>query len=514
MSLPKGVRFIFSLDGSEKIKSVDRLLEGKSYVASSDDNYIKLDYETISGVAFFDTTLTKSVINNNSPATSGFSSPAFQPFSNGVSNYSREGILSPESNSSSNIKLSNVPRNEQSTASKGSNNKLSLILKPSHNTKNTSLSTNTARRSMGVSINGNNNISTLKTTSTAHSSSSSTTVTPSHPGDVSTSVAPSSVPCNRITGKTLGPSSSSSSSGKKRIPCQNLLQSKSRPVNRNNINRINGSSSSHVSSTVSASKTTRGLLRPSLDVDATKTTGNNKSANNDIKGLSSSQRNHQQDKNVRKNEAASSGGQNKKKTPEEDCILGDKKEDMDEKEGVQWKKDDPSSCLSKTGKNLLLSSMKNEDYRDLASIPAKDSFYPPSCVTTSASADYSLLFPREVVSQYEIGLIIGDGNFAVVHECMHKESKEHFALKIIDKTKCKGREFMIDNEVSLLRKIHHPNVIQLLVDFDFDNELYLVTELVTVRMTSSYRVFCTFLSTLSLNENKLIFCEMTVHQQK
>ena len=92
----------------------------------------------------------------------------------------------------------------------------------------------------------------------------------------------------------------------------------------------------------------------------------------------------------------------------------------------------------------------------------------------------SILFPKEVTQQYEIGQIIGDGNFAVVHQCCHKATKTQFALKIINKSKCKGKEAMIASEVAILRKVKHTNIIQLLDDFDYTNELYLVMELVKV----------------------------------
>ncbi|KAI1301564.1 Serine/threonine-protein kinase DCLK1 [Halotydeus destructor] len=91
----------------------------------------------------------------------------------------------------------------------------------------------------------------------------------------------------------------------------------------------------------------------------------------------------------------------------------------------------------------------------------------------------SLLYPREVCQRYQIGLLIGDGNFATVHECVNRSSRLEYALKIIDKTKCKGREAMIENEVSILRRVRHTNIIRLLEEFNYTNELYLVTELVT-----------------------------------
>lgn len=54
------------------------------------------------------------------------------------------------------------------------------------------------------------------------------------------------------------------------------------------------------------------------------------------------------------------------------------------------------------------------------------------------SSTTSLHFPKSVLQNYEIGVMIGEGNFAVVHQCVHKHSKRRFALKIIDKRKCIG----------------------------------------------------------------------------
>lgn len=50
-------------------------------------------------------------------------------------------------------------------------------------------------------------------------------------------------------------------------------------------------------------------------------------------------------------------------------------------------------------------------------------------------------------------------------------------MKIIDKSKCNGRVQLIENEVDILRKVNHPNIIRLLGEFDTPNELYLIMEL-------------------------------------
>ena len=66
---------------------------------------------------------------------------------------------------------------------------------------------------------------------------------------------------------------------------------------------------------------------------------------------------------------------------------------------------------------------------------------------------------------------------------MSRSSGAERALKAIDKSKCKGKEQMIENEVSILRRVQHPNIIQLIEEFDFPSELYLIMELVKVMWT-------------------------------
>ncbi|XP_069878289.1 serine/threonine-protein kinase DCLK2 isoform X1 [Dipodomys merriami] len=83
-----------------------------------------------------------------------------------------------------------------------------------------------------------------------------------------------------------------------------------------------------------------------------------------------------------------------------------------------------------------------------------------------------------LLEKYRIGKVIGDGNFAVVKECMDRSTGKEFALKIIDKAKCCGKEHLIENEVSILRRVKHPNIIMLVEEMETASELFLVMELV------------------------------------
>ncbi|XP_029964063.1 serine/threonine-protein kinase DCLK1-like [Salarias fasciatus] len=86
--------------------------------------------------------------------------------------------------------------------------------------------------------------------------------------------------------------------------------------------------------------------------------------------------------------------------------------------------------------------------------------------------------PASIAERYKVGRTLGDGNFAVVRECVERSTGREYALKIISKHKCRGKEHMIQSEVSILRRVKHPNIVLLIEEMDTSNELYLVMELV------------------------------------
>ncbi|XP_044262083.1 serine/threonine-protein kinase GL21140 [Tribolium madens] len=92
--------------------------------------------------------------------------------------------------------------------------------------------------------------------------------------------------------------------------------------------------------------------------------------------------------------------------------------------------------------------------------------------------DNNIILPLSLRQKYTVGRMIGDGNFAVVRLCKSTTSEEEFALKIIDKSKCKGKEDMIENEVKILRRVNHPNIMSLIAEQDTKTMLYLVCEYV------------------------------------
>lgn len=80
---------------------------------------------------------------------------------------------------------------------------------------------------------------------------------------------------------------------------------------------------------------------------------------------------------------------------------------------------------------------------------------------------------------YEIGRVVGDGNFAVVRECRRRDNGQTLAAKIVERSKLIGREHMMQNELSLLGSLCHPRIVRLFAHHHTQTHSYLVMELVS-----------------------------------
>jgi serine/threonine protein kinase len=67
-----------------------------------------------------------------------------------------------------------------------------------------------------------------------------------------------------------------------------------------------------------------------------------------------------------------------------------------------------------------------------------------------------------------------------VKKVTHKKTKKDFAVKIIKKKNLNAEELAtINDEVDILQKIDHPNIVKLYEIFDTSKFLYMVLELLT-----------------------------------
>jgi len=82
--------------------------------------------------------------------------------------------------------------------------------------------------------------------------------------------------------------------------------------------------------------------------------------------------------------------------------------------------------------------------------------------------------------RYEFREVLGTGAFSKVFsaECRF-EPGTMVAIKCIDKKALKGKEESLENEIKVLRKLRHQNIVQLYDTYDEKAYVYLVMELVT-----------------------------------
>lgn len=85
-----------------------------------------------------------------------------------------------------------------------------------------------------------------------------------------------------------------------------------------------------------------------------------------------------------------------------------------------------------------------------------------------------------VEDKYVMKDVLGTGAFSQVRLAESKDNPGTlFAVKVIDKKALKGKEDSLENEIRVLRRLDHPNVVKLLEAYESKSSVYLVMELVT-----------------------------------
>lgn len=74
------------------------------------------------------------------------------------------------------------------------------------------------------------------------------------------------------------------------------------------------------------------------------------------------------------------------------------------------------------------------------------------------------------------------------------------------------QEHMIVNEVSILRRIKHPNVVRLIQEFDTTSEIYLVMELVNVSVLFRWQHCKTFTSIVFYLREEIFLTQFHPHR--
>ncbi|KAJ3058220.1 calcium calmodulin-dependent protein kinase type 1G, partial [Rhizoclosmatium hyalinum] len=91
----------------------------------------------------------------------------------------------------------------------------------------------------------------------------------------------------------------------------------------------------------------------------------------------------------------------------------------------------------------------------------------------------SITTMEQLLSKYTLTDTLGTGAFSEVKLATENATGNKYAIKIIDKARCKGKEGMIDTEVNILLRVRHEHIVQLYEMFAIENKIYLVMEIVT-----------------------------------
>ncbi|XP_051748433.1 calcium/calmodulin-dependent protein kinase type 1D [Ctenopharyngodon idella] len=85
----------------------------------------------------------------------------------------------------------------------------------------------------------------------------------------------------------------------------------------------------------------------------------------------------------------------------------------------------------------------------------------------------------DIKEMFEFKEVLGTGAFSEVVLAEERSTGKMFAVKCIPKKALKGKESSIENEIAVLRKIKHENIVALEDIYESSNHLYLIMQLVS-----------------------------------
>ncbi|KAK6466700.1 calcium/calmodulin-dependent protein kinase type 1 [Huso huso] len=86
---------------------------------------------------------------------------------------------------------------------------------------------------------------------------------------------------------------------------------------------------------------------------------------------------------------------------------------------------------------------------------------------------------EDISAVYDMKEKLGEGSFSEVRLAQDRRTQKLVAVKCIQKRALKGKEAMLENEIAVLHKIKHDNIVSLEEIYETPSELYLVMTLVT-----------------------------------
>ncbi|VDM62361.1 unnamed protein product [Angiostrongylus costaricensis] len=111
-------------------------------------------------------------------------------------------------------------------------------------------------------------------------------------------------------------------------------------------------------------------------------------------------------------------------------------------------------------------------------MPARNESLREECCASVVSDELARNLPAELDERFSVVRLIGDGNTAFVYEVIDRCSQEHSALKVIARDSAVGKVALIESELSIMKSIGHPYIVQMLNSWTIDGAYYLSLELV------------------------------------
>ena len=106
-------------------------------------------------------------------------------------------------------------------------------------------------------------------------------------------------------------------------------------------------------------------------------------------------------------------------------------------------------------------------------------FYPESYLNNKNHPEYyTPLNPEEIICEFIIKEKLGEGGFGSVRLGINKQTGEKVAIKILEKSKLTRYEdrIRINREIEILKKVKHPNIVQLYSVIQTDKQIFLIME--------------------------------------
>lgn len=81
-----------------------------------------------------------------------------------------------------------------------------------------------------------------------------------------------------------------------------------------------------------------------------------------------------------------------------------------------------------------------------------------------------------IKDDYILGDVIGHGGFSRVYEAYKMPRNERFAIKCYSKTVLKDKKHLVEEEINIMKKLQHPNIVQYFDCYESQLHYYLVLE--------------------------------------